>query len=141
MGVAADGKRLAELLASIPASVKVAANAALDQGANEMVVRAKLLAPVDDGTLQMSIKKEDGPRELSVSVVAGGEATTRPVRNSEKGNAPEFDYSLAIEYGTEEAPAQPFFWPAVNSTKKRVRRRVDRAISKAIKAAWGYDEH
>lgn len=33
-------------------------------------------------------------------------------------------------------PASPFFWPSVNTTKKRVRRRIDRAIRKAIEKAW-----
>lgn len=133
MGVKDDGKALAALFASIPAAVKRAVEPAIDQGATEMLVRMKLLAPVDDGNLQMSIRKEDGPHELSVSVAAGGERTTRPVRD---GISATYDYSLGTEYGTAEEAAQPFFWPAVNSTKKRVRRRIDRAVSKAIKEKW-----
>jgi HK97 gp10 family phage protein len=133
MGIDKDGRALAALFKSIPASVKRAIEPAIDQGANEMLVRMKLLAPVDDGDLQMSIRKEEGPRALSVTVAAGGQRTTRPVR---EGVSATFDYALGTEYGTEETTAQPFFWPAVNSTKKRVRRRIDRAISKAIKEKW-----
>jgi len=125
------------VLASIPAQVKRDVQPAVDAGATEMMLRMRFLAPKDDGDLQKSIRVEDGPRELSARVSAGGELTTKPVRKSEKGNAPEYDYALGQEYGTEDMPAQPFFWPSVNSTKKRVKRRIDRAISKAIKSAWG----
>lgn len=127
-----DAARIARILRSIPAAVKPKVQAAIDQGAQEMATRMRYLAPTDDGDLQASIRVEDGPRELSATVAAGGERTTRPVRKSEKG-APDFDYALAQEYGTAEMPAQPFFWPSVNTTKKRVRRRIDRAIGKAIK--------
>lgn len=136
MGVNKDAARIAKILASIPRAIKPKVQAAVDQGATEIMMRARYLAPVDDGDLQQSIRVEDGPRELSATVTAGGPLTTKPVRNAEKGNAPEFDYALGQEYGTAETDAQPFFWPAVNSTKKRVRRRIDRAIGKAIKEEW-----
>jgi HK97 gp10 family phage protein len=90
------------------------------------------LAPVDDGDLQRSIRKTP-LNEMAVRVEAGGETTTRPVR---EGVSATFDYSLGVEYGTVDTPAQPFFWPSVNTTKKRVRRRVDRAIAKAVKDTW-----
>ncbi|MBU2483903.1 MAG: HK97 gp10 family phage protein [Alphaproteobacteria bacterium] len=128
-----DADRIAKVLRSIPRAVKPKVQAAVDQGANEMASRMRYLAPKDDGDLQQSIRVEAGPRELSATVTAGGPKTTKPVRKSEKGNAPEFDYALAQEYGTAEMSAQPFFWPSVNTTSKRVRRRIDRAIGKAIK--------
>ena len=137
MGIARDGARLAKLLAAIPRAIKPKVQAAVDQGAVEIMMRARYLAPKDEGDLQQSIRVEDGPRELSATVAAGGDLTTKPVRKAEKGNAPEFDYALGQEYGTADAAAQPFFWPAVNSTKKRVRRRIDRAIGKAIKEEFG----
>ncbi|UXT96532.1 HK97-gp10 family putative phage morphogenesis protein [Agrobacterium tumefaciens] len=124
------------VLAAVPKAAKAAIQPAIDQGANEMMMRMRYLAPKDDGDLQRSIRVEPGPRELSATVTAGGPLTTKPVRKSEKGNAPEYDYALGVEYGTEEMTAQPFFWPSVNTTKKRVKRRIDRAIGKAIKEAW-----
>lgn len=132
-----DAAAINALFKAIPAQVKRAIEPAIDQGANEMIVRMKHLAPKEDGDLQNSIRKEAGDRPLSVKVTAGGPLTTKPVRHSEKGNAPEYDYALGQEFGTEDMPAQPFFWPSVNSTKKRVKRRIDRAIRKAIEAAWG----
>lgn len=132
-----DADLIAKAFAAIPKAVRARVIPAVQQGADEMVTRMKHLAPEDEGDLRQSIRKEAGPDELSVTVTAGGHLTTKPVRNSEKGNAPEYDYALGQEYGTAEMPADPFFWPSVNSTKKRVRRRIDRAIGKAIKDAWG----
>ena len=142
-GASAMANRTADhikrVLAAVPKAAKAAIQPAIDQGAEEMAARMRYLAPVapeDGGDLQRSIRVEPGPRELSATVTAGGPLTTKPVRKSEKGNAPEYDYALGVEYGTEEMTAQPFFWPSVNTTKKRVKRRIDRAISKAIKEAW-----
>eukprot|EP00913_Durusdinium_trenchii_P021274 g19987.t1 len=129
-----DAAAIAALFKSIPEQVKRDIQPAIDQGANEMVARMKHLVPEGDGDLQRSIGTEPGDRPLAVKVVAGGELTTRPVRD---GISAVYDYALGQEYGTEEMPAQPFFWPSVNSTKKRVKRRIDRAIRKAIETAWG----
>lgn len=133
-----DAERIARALRRITPSVKAAIAPAVDLGANEIVVKARTAAAgsKDSGTLQGTIRKEPGPKELSVTVKAGGPETTKPVRNSEKGNAPEFDYGLAVEYGTEDTNAQPYFWPSVRALSKRVRRRIDRAASKAVKAEW-----
>lgn len=117
---------------AIPRAARKPIRQALDKGADEMVNRAQYLAPVDDGDLQRSIRKTP-LNEMAVRVEAGGETTTRPVR---EGVSATFDYSLGVEYGTVDTPAQPFFWPSVNTTKKRVRRRVDRAIAKAVKDTW-----
>lgn len=125
-----DADRIAAILRSIPAEVKQAIMPALDKGADEMVARMRYLAPDEDasGALRDSIAKEPGPHELSVRVAAGGAATT-----DEKGD----DHALNQEYGTAKMDRNSFFWPSVNTLKKRVRRRVDRAISKAIDKKWG----
>jgi hypothetical protein len=130
---------ITRVLAAVPKAAKAAIQPAIDQGANEMMMRMRYLAPVateDGGDLQRSIRVEPGPRELSATVTAGGPLTTKPVRKSEKGNAPEYDYALGVEYGTEEMTAQPFYWVSVNTLSKRIRRRIDRAISKAVKNEW-----
>lgn len=40
------------------------------------------------------------------------------------------------EYGTSEADAQPFFWPALRLLRKRLRNRINRAAKKAVKDSW-----
>ncbi len=46
-------------------------------------------------------------------------------------------YPHLVEYGTAEADAQPFFWPAVRINKKKTTGRINRAIRKAIRLNWG----
>lgn len=118
---------------AIPKEARKPIRAALDKGADELTARMKYLAPEDDGDLKRSIRKTP-ISDVAVRIEAGGEVTTRPVR---EGVSATYDYALGQEYGTVDHPAQPFFWPSVNTLKKRVRRRVDRAIGKAVKETWG----
>ena len=46
-------------------------------------------------------------------------------------------YPHLVEYGTTQAPAQPFFWPGFRLAKPKAERRIKRAISKAVKDKWG----
>lgn len=109
---------LTRRFAAIPKEVKARIKPAIDQGGAELVSRMKYLAPSDDGKLRESIAASQGPVELSVTVSADGE------------NA------LYQEYGTANMHRNSFFWPSVNTLKKRVKGRIDRAISKAVKDAW-----
>lgn len=45
-------------------------------------------------------------------------------------------YPHLVEYGTAEAEAQPFFWPAFRLSRKRLQAQLDRAGKKAVKDAW-----
>ncbi len=123
----ADVAGLMRTLNRIPDSVRKAIMPAIDKGADEMVSRMNYLAPDDPNTsgaqdLKSNIRKVRGDVPLAVRVEA-----------SVPG---EFDHALAQEYGTADMPANPFFWPTVNTTKKRVRSRIDRAIGKAIREEW-----
>jgi HK97 gp10 family phage protein len=117
---------------AIPKAARKPIKAALDKGGKEMVDRMKYLAPEKTGRLKSTIAVEP-VSDVAIRVVAGGEATTVPVR---EGQSATFDYALGQEAGTIDMPANPFFRPAINTTKTRVRRRVDRAVGKAVKDAW-----
>ncbi|SOC92565.1 phage protein, HK97 gp10 family [Rhizobium sp. AN5] len=45
-------------------------------------------------------------------------------------------YAHLVEYGTAEADAQPFFWPALRLLRARLQNRINRAAKKAVKDAW-----
>ena len=128
----ADLDAILKAFDAIPKEARKPIKRAIDKGADELVNRMQYLAPEDDGDLKRSIQKVD-ISDVAVRVEAGGAATTRPVR---KGQSATFDYALGQEFGTADMPASSFFWPSVNTLKKRVRRRVDRAIGKAVKEAW-----
>lgn len=142
-------KALQQRLRRVAAAIKRAADPALDQGAEEIVQMQKKLAPQDDGVLRDSIKwKKDG--EYSRRITAGGKATTKRLRNSDKGNARDYDYAVGVEFGTAPHVAggqfegahhpgtapQPFFWPGYRLARKRAQKRIKRVVGKAIKDSW-----
>lgn len=120
---------LIRALEAIPKQVRKAIDPAIDKGADELVARMKYLAPDDPATtgadLKSNIRKVRSNVPLAVRVQAIDE------------NAEGEDNALFQEYGSTTRQAQPYFWPSYNTLKKRVRRRVDRAIGKAVKDTWG----
>lgn len=126
--------RLRQRLNAIPQAVKEAIQPALQKSADEIVAAMQHLAPEDEGDLKGSIRHEPGEHELQLKIKAGGEATTKPVR---QGSTATYDYAMAAEFGTTKAAAQPFFFPAYRLNKKKAQRRIKRAISSAVKKHWG----
>ncbi|KAB2706479.1 hypothetical protein F9L03_02075 [Brucella lupini] len=116
----------------LPEKVRKDTNRAIEQNADEWVRVSRSMAPVDpkDGIhLKPSIRHYE--TETGGQVVrAGGEATTRPVKD---GQSATYDYALAQEFGTQEMAANPFFWPAYRLFKKKFASRRSRAMNKAIK--------
>ncbi len=126
--------RLKAKLAAMPGQIKPAIKQALDKNADQLMSLQKNLVPVGEtGVLASTIRKEQGALELSVVVKAGGEKTTKKIREDAKGGAPDYDYANAVEFGTEHAAAHPFFFPAFRALKKTMKSRLSRAISAAIK--------
>ena len=129
-----DLQDLLRRLDAIPQSVRRKVEPAVEKGAEEMVKRMRYLAPDDPSTPTGDLKSK-------IVVVNTGVPMARRVQAIDK-NAKGEDVAMFQEYGTlrgdkgRQQTAQPFFWVSVNSSKKRVRRRIDRAISKAIREEW-----
>lgn len=127
-------ERLKRRLKRVPEAVRKRAKADLMAGGREINMLQRSLAPKDDGTLAGTIRTEQLPDpQIGVEIKAGGPATTKPVRNSEKGNAPMYDYALGQEFGTEDMEANSFFWPAIRVKKKAVMRNVRNGVRRALK--------
>lgn len=126
--------RLRRKLLALPKRAKTEMAAALRQSADEITALQRNLAPVEDGTLRSSIESTVSNEGLRVTISAGGPATTKPVR---EGADAEYDYALGIEFGTENMPAKPFFFPGYRAVRKRVKSRMSRAVNKAAKAVAG----
>lgn len=124
--------KLKAKIAALSEDTKADLKKALDDSADDIVRISKTLAPREDGVLQSTIKKEPGDHELAVKVVAGGAATTIPVR---KGIDVSYDYAVGQEFGNAHVPAQPFFFPAVRANRRSRKNRISRAINKAAKRA------
>lgn len=147
-----DLQKLQRRLAAVPKEIRKAVRPIVDKSADDMVTMARRFAPRADGVLEASIKNEPGAHELERLVVAGGETTTVAYTGrgnyrrevtigqgsnrgiSKGGNAGvSYDYALAQEYGTQDHPPQPFFWPAYRLMRKTIRSRIRRAVGKAVK--------
>jgi len=121
--------KLNSKLAVMPAVAKAEIGKALNEGADRMVTLARGLAPVDDGDLRTSIRKEPGRHELAVDIKAGGPLTTRPVRHG--ATAPTFDYAAKLE------KESPYFFPAYRALKRSIHARLGRAYREAVKKSGG----
>lgn len=128
----ADLKRKISRVAAAP---KAVLEAEMDWEADDLVKRMKRIVARRKGNLAKSVRKEKGPTDLARDVKAGGPLTTKPVRESKKGNAPMYDYANAEEFGREGQAADPFFWTTVRTRRKAYKRRRATALNKAVKAA------
>jgi HK97 gp10 family phage protein len=126
--------RFQRRMRAIPKAARDAVGPTLEKAAKTVTTNQKMLAPRDDGTLRNSIKSAEGPSGLTRTIMAGGAATTRPVRSG-SGAGVMYDYALAQEYGTKEMPANSFFWPGYRMVRAKVKASIKRAIGKAIREA------
>lgn len=154
LGLASLRKKVRQM----PEAAKAEIVAAMEAGAAEVVALAKSLAPVDDGDLRESIGWTWGDPPKGAIVIA----KSRPLKNAGDmritiyaGNDKAF-YARWVEFGTAPhsvekgadrsskrklgggrmhpgARATPFFFPAYRATRKRLKSRVSRAITKAAK--------
>jgi hypothetical protein len=111
--------RLQRRLDGIPVAVRAAAQPALDKSAAELVTRAQMLAPVDEGDLRDSIHAGPGEHELARRVSTD-------------------DYKARWqEFGTVAQPASPYFFVSYRLLKRWIQRRIKRAVGKAVRENWG----
>jgi len=113
------------LMANVPKAVAAELEDAVLDQANSLAWSMRLAAPRGKKAtheLQASIRVEEGRHPLRKLVKAGGPRTTKD----------GYDYSLAIEFGTQKAPAEPFFWPTYRARKKKIRSELDKRARAAI---------
>lgn len=128
-------ERLRRRLEAIPAVVRKAVEPALMKSADEMADAMRRFAPRDTGALIDSITVS-GPGQTTPAYSQPGGSQTVPENAVAitAGNS-EVRYAHLVEYGTAKAHAQPFFWPAYRLLKNRAKRRIRRAVGKAVKEA------
>lgn len=125
-------------LGRMPTEVKKRVQADIMLAGREINILQRALAPEVTGDLKRSIRTEPyNEPYIGAFVRAGGPLTTVPVRKSEKGNAPFYDYALAQELGTVDIDPTPFFYTAVRAKRPSTKRRIRAGIKGAIKKAIG----
>lgn len=103
----------------LPREARAALTKGMVRNADQIVRRAKTLAPDDTGDLRDSLQFDVG--------ATGRGAVVRVF-------TPLF-YSRFVEFGTRATPAQPFFWPAIRGLKARAQRQIATALRRAARAA------
>lgn len=84
----------------------------------------------ETGALEASCTVAPGRDDLEYVVSAGGEMTTREIRD---GSGKPYDYSEAFEYGTSRQAARPFFWPTYRAMKDDIQKAINDAVSEVLK--------
>jgi len=142
-GIKALEKKLTK---TIPQAIQSAARDAMEKGAQEVVDMMKRLVPRETGELANSIGWTWGEAPAGSMVVGevGGRSynTLRIViyAGNEKtrvGERDQFQLARLQEFGTQEMPANPFFFVTWRTKRQRVRSRITRSIRAAIKREAG----
>jgi HK97 gp10 family phage protein len=129
-------ERLKRRLEAIPKVVKEALGPALEKSGAELASRMQTLAPVDTGRLRNSIKVTLPGETTPPYSQPGGSRTAKENEVIVTAGDAKTRYAHLVEYGTTKAPAHPYFWPAFRLTRDRIKRRLKRAVSKAVKENW-----
>lgn len=138
MGYSPQVKRLMARLEGIPAAIRQDIKPALIKSADELADMQRHLA---------ESSRDTGALIDSIEVTAPGETTPAYSQPGGSRTAHELEaivtvgnhavrYPHLVEYGTADAPAQPYFWPAVRTLQRRIRNRLNRAARKAIRDYW-----
>jgi HK97 gp10 family phage protein len=128
--------RLKKRLEAIPKEVRKAVEPALIKSGEELKDRMQHLAPVDSGALRDSITVTPPGQSAPPYSQPGGSRTAKEIEVLVTVGNTDVRYPHLVEYGTIQAPAQPFFWPAYRLSKARIQRRIKRAIGKAVREGW-----
>lgn len=126
-------RRFQQRLRAMAPAVRRHVQPALVKGAEEIADMAEALAPEDTGDLKTSIMVTAPGGTTPPYSHPGGSRKIDELEAAVTVGSTDVRYAHLVEYGTAKAPAQPFFWISVRSTRKRVTGRIKRAISKAIK--------
>ena len=92
--------------------------------AEDIVMIAKGLVPVDTGALKESIRVEE--KNKKVYATAGGGGVTNP----KTGRI--VDYAAHVEYGTSRVPAHPYMRPAFDRVRKEIKQEIRNTIKEFI---------
>lgn len=119
----------------IPSLIAAEVRPVMESCAQELVDLMKTLAPVDTGAGAASIGWTWGDAPKGAIVLDSVKAKDRSSRIIIfAGGGSEF-YMRFQEFGTKDAPAQPFFWPAYRALKAKIRRRIAAAVRRGIRKA------
>lgn len=96
--------------------------------AQRAALRALEQSP-ETGALEASCTVAPGANDLEYIVQAGGDMTTKEVR---EGSGEPYDYALGFEFGTSHQPARPFFYSTYNAMRDDMQKAIDEAVNEVL---------
>lgn len=130
-------ERVEKRFRALPGELQKNIADAVVKGADDVAGQARRFAPVDSGDLRDSITVTGPGGTTPPYSQPGGSQTMGPMQSMVTVGNTDVRYPHLVEYGTQEAKAQPFFWPAYRLLKKRVVRRIKTAVGKALRRDAG----
>lgn len=130
-----QGAALQKRLSAIPQEIVEALRPALIKSGEELATAAKTFAEgsKDTGALIDSIVVT-GPGETTPAYAeGGGRRTAGPNQVLVTVGNEEQRHGHLVEFGTVKMEPQPFLLPAVRTTKPRIQRRINRAVTTQVK--------
>lgn len=82
------------------------------------------------GALEASCTVAPGADDLEYIVQAGGDMTTKEIRD---GSGVAYDTAEAFEFGTSRQEARPFFWPTYRAMKDEIHQAINDSVSEVLK--------
>ncbi|WAJ30954.1 HK97-gp10 family putative phage morphogenesis protein [Antarcticirhabdus aurantiaca] len=133
--MADDGglSKLQRRFAALPAGVVEAVRPALMDQARTIANTMEQLAPEDEGFLKASIAVTGPGRRTPAYSQPGGSMTVPENAVAVTVGDHDVRYAHLVEYGTQQAPAQPYFWPSVRLHRKKATNGIKSAIRRAVK--------
>lgn len=136
-----SGNGLAETMAAfdrIARAPREAVLPALTKSGNELAAAQKALAETsrDTGALIDSIAVTMPGHATPAYSQPGGSRVAGETEVIVTAGNSDVRYAHLVEFGTSDAEAQPFFWPALRLLRMRLQNRINRAAKKAVKDAW-----
>lgn len=130
-----DNEELWEELDALPDDVRLKLSDAIRTEAERLSEAQKaslrsLQETSESGSLEASCTVVPGEHDLEFIVQAGGDLTTKPIRD---GSGVDYDYGEAFEYGTAHQNAKPFFWPTYRAMRQEIEENIQKAIDEAFK--------
>jgi len=129
--------RFRRRLAAIPVEIQKAVQPALVKQAEAVATTMRHLAPEKTGALKGSVAVTGPGQQTPAYSQPGGSMVVAPNAAAVTVGDTDVRYPHLVEYGTVNAPAHPFFWPAVRLHNAKAKRAIKAAVSRGVKKNWG----
>jgi hypothetical protein len=127
IGMANPDSDLQSWFDEMPDDVQRKMSPRLKTAADELAGAIKDAAPRKKGDLAESVQVRE--TDDGFEVTAGGDLTTKQIRD---GSGVEYDYAMAIEFGTQDIDAEPFFFATARRVNPKLQDDIEDGINEAL---------